>query len=117
MRAQCIQECWHGPKCIKYTPDGGKDGDGYYDIEPLDPIAQYFEFPVGTVKYCKKLGKKKEGIANEETTIKVAGEDPPVEAPDADIPTIKAQLKEKGIPFDNRFGKEKLLSLLNPEEE
>jgi hypothetical protein len=37
--------------------------------------------------------------------------------PEIDIDAIKAQLKEKGIEFDNRFGKAKLLELLNASEE
>ena len=58
MQARCIQECFHGPKAIKYYPDGGPAGDGFYDdIDPLDPISQYFEFPKGTKKYVKVLGK------------------------------------------------------------
>lgn len=45
MRAKCIQECYHGPLAWKYTPNGGEKGDGFYDIDPKDPIAKYFEFP------------------------------------------------------------------------
>ena len=60
-RARCIQECFHGPNAWKFTPDGGEGKDGYYDIDPMDPIAAYFEFPKGTKKYDKKKGFVFEG--------------------------------------------------------
>jgi hypothetical protein len=59
MLAKCLMECYHGPRAWKFTPDGGDQGDGIYDIDPLDPIAQYFEFPPGTVKYQKIFGTVK----------------------------------------------------------
>jgi hypothetical protein len=109
MKAQCIQECWHGTLCIKFTPDGGPNKDGVYDVDPLDPIAQYFEFPKGTVKYQKVLGKRGKE-ENKETTITVGEND---KRDDEDIPAIKAKLKELGIVFHPATGKEKLLALLN----
>lgn len=74
MKAKCLQECYDGKKCWKYTPDGGENKDGIYDVDPLEPIAQYFEFPPGTVKYHKIPGNVKDKTKPQETTIKVSGE-------------------------------------------
>ncbi len=51
MIATCNTRCWDAGKARRYYP-GDTD-----DINPLDPIAKYFDFPVGTEKYSKKLTK------------------------------------------------------------
>ena len=61
MLAKCMQECFHGPTAWKFTPDGGEKGDGFYDIDPKDPIAKYFEFP------DQKVNEKIAATAEEET--------------------------------------------------
>lgn len=119
MQARCIQECWHGPKCIKYTTDGGLNGDGIYDVDPLDPIAMYFEFPVGTVKYHKIPGNKKEGRDPVQTTIVEGGElAPKVPVTDDLGPTkkeIMAKLDELGIEYKQTMNKTELTALLPKE--
>jgi hypothetical protein len=114
-RAKCIQECFDGARALKYMTDGGKDKDGFYDdIDPLEPIAQYFEFPPGTVKYVKILGNKRLGTDNVITTVKVPGDVEP--ETDAELEELKAKLKEKGVPFHPKTGKEKLKVLLEEAE-
>jgi hypothetical protein len=113
MRAQCIQECWHSTKCIKYTPEGGQDGF-YEDIDPLDPIAQYFAFPPGTVKYIKYLGNKQAKRDPVETTIR-QGEslDPNFGETESEADILRKELTERGIKFHPKTGLEKLKALLD----
>ncbi|MFA5322334.1 MAG: hypothetical protein WC373_06630 [Smithella sp.] len=123
MLAQCIQECFHGQKCIKYTTDGGPNNDGFYDIDPLDPIAQYFSFPPGTLKYEKVPGDKKTGKDPVERTVVVGGEmvaakDPLTEKAEAEGPTKKqlmAQLDTRGIGYKVTMNKAELAGLLAQE--
>lgn len=75
---------WDGVKCRKYHP-GDQD-----DIDPLSPIAMYFDFPEGTEVYCKIKGKAhdkdgKGGTPNIETT-RIVGQPLPTSAK----PVVKA---------------------------
>jgi hypothetical protein len=57
MQAVCIQVCRDGKANVYYDESCiGKT----FDIDPLDPIATYFEFPAGTEKYDKKEGLVKQ---------------------------------------------------------
>jgi hypothetical protein len=50
MIVKCNTRCWDSKRCILYYP-----GD-QNDIDPLEPVAKYFDFPAGTVVYDKKNG-------------------------------------------------------------
>lgn len=66
MEVRCNRRCWDGVKCLRYLPDR------MYDIDPLEPIAKYFDLPKGTEIYHKiKGGKDTPSI---ETTRIVGGE-------------------------------------------
>jgi len=67
MLVKCNRICWDGATSRKYHP-GDQD-----DIDPLSPIAMYFDFPDGTEVYYKIKGKRgdkdgKGGTPNIETT-------------------------------------------------
>ena len=64
MEARCNTRCWDGIKCLRYLPDR------IYDVDPLSPIAKYFDFPDGTEIYHKiKGGKDKKNPPIETTRI------------------------------------------------
>ena len=52
MIAKCLRKCWDSGRSRQYYP-GDQD-----DINPLEPIAMYFEFPPGTEVYHKESGTK-----------------------------------------------------------
>jgi hypothetical protein len=54
MKVRCIKECWDSKRNRHYYP-GDQD-----DIDPLEPIAQKFDFPPGTTVYYKQPGSKTE---------------------------------------------------------
>lgn len=52
MIVRCVDRCWDGKKCRLYHP-GDQD-----DIDPMSPIAKYFEgWPPGTEVFTKNKGK------------------------------------------------------------
>jgi hypothetical protein len=111
MLAKCIRECYDGPTGIKYYLNGGVNNDGMFDVDPLSPLAQYFEFPVGTKKYHKIAGSKKEGKQPIETTVTVGGE--------PEGPTKKevmAQLDALGIEYKPIMHKAELMALIPKNE-
>ena len=55
MIVKCNTRCWDAKTCKRYYP-GDQD-----NIDPLDPIAAYFDFPPGTEVYCKIRGKGRVG--------------------------------------------------------
>lgn len=78
MIVKCNKICWNSEKGIKYHV-GDQD-----DIDPLSPIASYFDFPEGTEVYYKTKGKSpdkegKGGTPNIETT-RIVGQPYPTEA-------------------------------------
>lgn len=110
MLGRCIQECYDGPTGVKYYPDGGVNKDGVFDVDPLSPIAQYFEFPAGTKKYQKIAGDRKGGKQPVETTVIEGGI-----APESEGPTkkeLQAQLDEAGIKYTANMNKTELAALL-----
>ena len=50
MIVKCNKECWDSKRARHYVP-GDQD-----DIDPLEPVAMYFDFPAGTKVYHKKDG-------------------------------------------------------------
>lgn len=52
MLVRCNTKCWDSKRNRRYHP-GDQD-----DIEPLEPVAMYFDFPPGTEVYDKKRGNK-----------------------------------------------------------
>ncbi len=71
MIVRCNTRCWDAGRCRRYYP-GDQD-----DIDPLEPIAAYFDFPAGTEVYHKIKGTKKTPV--KETTRIVPGAKPPEE--------------------------------------
>jgi hypothetical protein len=65
MIVRCTRKCWDSTKCRHYYP-GDQD-----EIDPLAPIAMYFDFPPGTEVYHKLRGNKTTGA--KETTRIVPG--------------------------------------------
>lgn len=109
MLAKCHTECFDGPKCWRYSPEGGANGDGIYDIDPMNPIAAYFDFPKGTKKYSKKYG-----------TIIEGGEPPPEDdeeetiekAPDFTKKQLQAELDKLGVKWTPIMNKDTLKNML-----
>ena len=74
MIVKCNRKCWDSKRSRQYYP-GDQD-----DIDPLEPIAMYFDFPPGTEVYYKpKAGSKKPvaattrivpGLVTEKETLK-----------------------------------------------
>ena len=62
MIAICVQRCRDGKASRRY---GNKDIGKQFDIDPMDPIAQYFQFPEGTEKYDKKAGTVIQGATQD----------------------------------------------------
>jgi len=72
---KCIQRCYDGKRMRRYYP-GDTD-----NIDPLEPVAQYFEgFAPGTVVYSKIRGSKVKVIV--ETTKTIPGGVAPKEEPE-----------------------------------
>ena len=65
MIVTCNARCWDSGRNRKYYP-GDQD-----DIDPLEPIALYFNFPPGTEVYFKQRGNKTTPV--KETTRIVPG--------------------------------------------
>lgn len=94
MIVKCNKRCFDSKRCILYVP-GDQD-----DINPLDPISMYFDFPPGTVVYHKYLDKKKKWVY---TTNVVPGkvapppepEPTPVLEPDVDLEIYAPPEKEE----------------------
>lgn len=107
MRAKCIQDCFDSVKCWSYKVDGGTDRDGFYDdIDPLSPIATYFEFPAGTKKYHKVFETVIEGEEIPEV------ETEPIKRPQFTVKELRAKLDALGIKWIPVMNKEALMSLL-----
>lgn len=68
MIAVCHTRCFDSVKCTRYYP-GDQD-----DVDPLSPIALYFDFPEGTEVYHKIKAAKGSNKAPIETTRIVGGE-------------------------------------------
>ena len=52
MIVRCNMECYDSKRSRKYYR-GDQD-----DVDPLEPLAMYFDFPPGTTVYCKIKGTK-----------------------------------------------------------
>jgi hypothetical protein len=52
MIVRCIKDCWDSKRNRRYYA-GDQD-----DVDPLEPLAMYFDFPPGTEVYCKIRGTK-----------------------------------------------------------
>lgn len=107
MKARCLQECYHGASAWKYTPEGGDNQDGIYDVDPLDPIAQYFEFPEGTEKYHKVFGTVIEGEEIPEIT-----DGAPAKPQSFTARELREKLSELGVKWLPTMNKATLMSLL-----
>jgi len=80
MIVKCIKDCFDSKRNRRYFA-GDQD-----DVDPLEPVAMYFEFPVGTEVYFKQRGTKTTPAVS--TTRIVGGA--VVEQKDA-IPEVKTE--------------------------
>jgi len=68
MKAVCNTRCWDGVACVRCYPNRE------YNVDPLSPIAKYFNFPPGTKVYTKTRGTSgKDPINPVEGTMIIPG--------------------------------------------
>jgi hypothetical protein len=88
MIVKCNRGCWDSKRSRRYYP-GDQD-----DIDPLEPVAMYFDFPPGTEVYFKpKAPKRKSAVATTRIVPGLTTDKEKIEAISAKEAELRRQLE------------------------